>query len=127
VLQLAPGDSELEEAGFDGETIDRVEPPGLRGYWKRVPRACLARVADALNPDTLEVLELARGKVWKHEVTALAASLRLTQQARWKDATSPLLIVRPRRSLVSEPVNAASDDAALFELLASVGGRMPST
>jgi hypothetical protein len=102
-------------------------PPGLRGFFERVPRTCLAAVADALDTDTLEVLELAQFAAWEHSVSELAASLRVTQQARWKDATSPLLIVRPRRSLVSEPVNAASDDAALFELLASVGGRMPST
>jgi hypothetical protein len=35
-----------------------------------------------------------------------------------------LVVVTPIRSSVSKPIIAASDDAALFELLASVGGRM---
>ncbi|GMV08004.1 MAG: hypothetical protein AMXMBFR53_42790 [Gemmatimonadota bacterium] len=39
---------------------------------------------------------------------------------------SRVIVVRPLRSPVSQPVEATTDDGALFELLAQVGGRMPS-
>ena len=38
---------------------------------------------------------------------------------------SRLAVIRSGRSPVSEPVHASSDDAALFELIYSTGGRMP--
>ena len=41
------------------------------------------------------------------------------------DATSPILLVRPIGSLVSKPISADTDAAALFELILSTGGRMP--
>jgi hypothetical protein len=44
---------------------------------------------------------------------------------RGKDSTSPILIVRPLRSEVSEPIRASTDDAALFELIRSAGCQMP--
>jgi len=46
---------------------------------------------------------------------------------RRKDGTTRFAILRrPRRSGISAPVRATSDDAALFELLAQVGGKMPT-
>lgn len=111
VLQLRPGDR------------GNPEPPDLRGRRIRVPRECLATVADAL--DHFTVLELGKGPTWHHSVSDLERLLRTPQRANWRDATSPLLIVRPVEEEVSEPIFAGSDQAALFELLAQVGGRMP--
>ena len=47
------------------------------------------------------------------------------QALQASDATSPVMIIRPLRSPVGEPIAALSDDAALFELIHSAGGRMP--
>jgi hypothetical protein len=46
-----------------------------------------------------------------------------SQQA--KDDTGDLFILRPLHAPVSEPIRASTDDGAIFELLAQVGGRMP--
>ncbi len=101
------------------------EPPGLRGQRIRVPRQCLATVADHLT--SLTALEMAGSRgVWQHTLEKLEANLRARQKPAWKDATSPLLVVRSLVGPISEPILATSDDAALFELLARVGGRMPT-
>jgi hypothetical protein len=42
-----------------------------------------------------------------------------------RQENTPLLIIRPLVSPVSQPISAASDDAAIFELLAQVGCGLP--
>jgi hypothetical protein len=55
----------------------------------------------------------------------LHRALRRRQNPHWKDETSPLLIIRPLVAAVSWPISAGSDEAAIFELVAQVGRRMP--
>lgn len=95
-------------------------PEGLRGWHTRLPRAALRAVADGIG-STVELLEARRDT----DMDGLRRSLRMSA-SRGKDSTSPLIIVRPLIAPVSEPIEATSDDAALFELLASVGGKMPT-
>lgn len=126
----------LAERNVDGTPVRRGdvvirllgsehELPPIRGQAIRLPRASFALVAD--NLDAFRVLELARyGDGTMYEMRHVEKTLRRRQQARYRDNTSPFVIVRSLVGPVSEPIIATSDDAALFELLAQVGGRMPT-
>ena len=94
------------------------EPAGTRGRRFRVPRSALATVADQL--DSLDVLELSSCDYWTYSVAKIERTLRTRQMPTWKDSTSPLLIVRPLVAPVSDPIEAASDAGAIFELLAQI-------
>ena len=108
-------------------TYGKVAEPLLRGAVAvRVPRAQLATVE--AHFDCLRVLHVQWNPDYGTEAEQLRKmrqSLRRRQNPKWKDSTSPLLIVRPLVAPVSEPIEATSDDAALFELLCQVGGKMP--
>lgn len=56
----------------------------------------------------------------------LLAYLAQPGARRGRDETSRIYVARPLRSPVSTVIAASSDDAALFELLAQVGGRLPA-
>lgn len=85
----------------------------------RVPRGdylALAEATDALLP------------VWwgsRSPTPAFISYLRNRITKRGRDDTSPIVVVRPLRSGVSEAIEATNDDAAIFELLSRVGGLMP--
>lgn len=98
-------------------------PAGLRGQQQRVPRSVLGVVAGHL--DSLIVLERAVRGDSGTTPEDVRARLMQPQRAGWQDKTSPLLVVRPLVSPVSEPIQAGTDDAALFELMCQAGGRMP--
>lgn len=116
---IREGDIVLRLSRYGKET--NPEPEGLRGWRQRVPRGCLRTAADHVG-GTLEVLETERNV----DLAKLTKGLRMAGRPQWSDDTSPLLIVRPLIAPVSEPIQAGSDDVAIFELLYSVGGRMPS-
>lgn len=94
-----------------------------------VPRAHLAAADAAMEDGSLRVIAVHKHAVWRDSdaevIAQCRAKLTKPQRANWSDATSPLVIVRPLVAPVSEPIHATSDDAALFELLHQVGGRMP--
>ena len=66
---------------------------------------------------------------WQNEEGAMGLTWFLRDRRRWglrrKAFESCILHVRPLLSTVSEPITAPTDDGALFELLASLGCRMP--
>jgi hypothetical protein len=105
----------------------RTDPDVNGAVVLRVPRAQLPTVEEHF--DALRVLHVQ----FNPEYSSAHARLREMRtylarrpNPRWKDSTSPLVIVRPLVAPVSEPIHATSDDAALFELLCQVGGRMPT-
>jgi hypothetical protein len=97
----------------------------------RVPRAHFAIVGQHFE-DSVGVLYVPHNPDPKYSwLTAEARLGKLRaylgkQRKTWKDSTSPLFIIRPIRETLTEPIHATSDDAALFELLSQVGGRMPN-
>ncbi len=102
------------------------EPKHLRGKVLRVPRSQLGKVA--ANFDTLEVLEVSTDGSGDRDfmVPVIKKELATPQRRGWLDATSPLIVVRDLTEVASSAITADSDDAALFELLSQVGGRMPA-
>lgn len=64
---------------------------------------------------------------WGQDSESVRRYLTNRTVLRGRRENSRLYRVRPYRSPVSQPIRAASDTAALFELLAQVGGRLPST
>ena len=78
--------------------------------------------------DSLRVLHVCWNPEYntsERQLREMRKSLRRRQGPKWKDSTSPLLIVRPLVAPVSEPIEAGSDVGALFELLKATGCRMP--
>lgn len=61
----------------------------------------------------------------RHNRQSLAKYLKNRRTREGDEYTTQLVVLRPLVAPVSEPVEAENDDAALFELLASAGGRMP--
>jgi hypothetical protein len=59
--------------------------------------------------------------------TQLAETLRKSygHRQRAKPQTAPLVILRPLRSPIREPIAARSDEGAIFELLCEIGCAMP--
>ena len=92
----------------------------VRGHLHAVPRSQYASLAS----------EVARGAVrfvdgsLRKSCDQLTRDLRDRRRHRGSDATSWCWIIRPWHC-VSDPITAGTDDAALFELIHSAGGRMP--
>jgi hypothetical protein len=100
----------------------------LHGYAKRVSRWHFPEII--AHTEALECLFTSW--YWHTEPHAdLVATLnRIWKQMRARginppDGTSPLLLLRLQPEPVTQPIEAASDDAALFELLAQVRCRLP--
>ncbi|MHB1194781.1 MAG: hypothetical protein ACYC6F_17275 [Longimicrobiales bacterium] len=101
--------------------------PGSR--WHRLPRREFGALRAAVEEGRVRVAsggyeggESAGPERGKARLLAYLAS---PNARRGRDETSPILVARPLRSHVSEAILAASVDGALFELLLSVGCRMP--
>ncbi|HSW31885.1 MAG TPA: hypothetical protein VLH75_20545 [Longimicrobiales bacterium] len=104
------------------------DPAGVRANVFPVPRSQLAAAEAAIESQALREIGIVAQPSWgnRSPMARIRAKLRKPQRPTWSDRTSPLLVVRPIAEHVSEPVVAATDDAALFELLHQVGGRMPT-
>ncbi|HUF49279.1 MAG TPA: hypothetical protein VMN60_00510 [Longimicrobiales bacterium] len=106
---------------------DVGDRPTVRGVVRELGLAEYALLADAISaaPRTLTDITPAMRNFYAGTVERL-----LHDKQRWglrlKNWHSRLLRVRPvYRETVSEPVEALSDDHALFALLSDVGGRWP--
>lgn len=99
--------------------LTKQDAAAIRRPFERVPR----RAYQALL-ENIENLEMIRRGDWRHN---LASYLTSGPARRGRDDTSPLIIFRELVAPVSEPIDANSDEAAIFELLCQVGGRMPSS
>ena len=94
----------------------------------RVPRAQFSDVAEALSHgESLRILHLdfVEHSSAEKSLRRMNEYLSRQQNPKWKDSTSRVIVIRPLVAPVSDPIQATTDDGALFELLAQVGGRMP--
>lgn len=89
----------------------------------RVPRDQLATVARYF--DALRVIETSRRPFGCNVAAWARHSLGKPQRGHWSDGSSPLVVVSPLVEIVSAPIVAASNEAALFVLLGQVGCRLP--
>lgn len=122
--RIRPGDFVLLlRAG----TERKVEASGP-AIVSRVPRAQLAAADGGMEDGRLRPIHTSKIGAWAPETVVRVCRTKLAkpQRPNWKDSTSPLIIVRPLVATVSAPIQATSDEAALFELLHQVGGRMPT-
>jgi len=90
----------------------------------QLPRSAFAAIAAAV--DTFTVADNPWQDIGRHPWEALLSHVRMSR-ARHPNATtrsSRLFVLRPVLEDVSEPIKAGSDQAALFELIASAGGRL---
>jgi hypothetical protein len=102
------------------------EVHGARAF--RVPRAQFRAVGEALDRDVFRVLHVSFHPEHSSAAEQLAKGqeyLLRRQNPKWRDSTSAVIVIRPLVAPVSEPIHATTDDAALFELLCQVGGKMP--
>ena len=90
----------------------------IKGRFTRVPRSHFPLISEHI--DSLRLIESS----WSFD-PKLGRYLRNRCALSGNDATSRILLVKPIGSAVSEPIEADSDAAALFELIASVGSRIP--
>jgi len=104
---------------------DRADPTASRAHVTQVPRAQLGTIGEHF--DTLKPISIfphpTGGRLGA--LSRVRRYLGRAQRPSWRDDTSPLFVLRPMVSPVVEPIQARSDDAAIFELLCQVGGRMP--
>lgn len=135
-------DADIPEAGIRaGDLVLHLSYLPMNGRQQRgirfplvpVPRAAFGAVIRALDDGTLRPVEAADrvGGTDEEEVREIARAWLARsgggRRARTaKLETSPLRIVRDLWEPASAPVEAASDDGALFELLAQLGCRMPA-
>lgn len=95
--------------------------PTMRGHVRWLDMDDYQAIRDALSPSTLVMIP--GGPMYRTVESFLADKKRWGQRLRvWH---SRLAVLRSHRESVSEPIHATTDDAALFELLHQVGGRMP--
>lgn len=90
----------------------------IKGKMTRVPRSHFSLISEHI--DSLRLIESS----WSFP-PKLRKYLRHRCALSGNDATSPILLVEPIGSGVSAPIEASSDEGALFELIRSSGGRMP--
>jgi hypothetical protein len=109
------GDFVLRTSG----RLDKKGRAAIKGRVIHVPRGSFADLEGQL-----EKLQFLEGGSDLDDLARYLSRAR-HPQCKGKDSTSPILIVRPLRSGVSEPIKASSDDAALFELVQSTGCQMP--
>lgn len=134
---------EIAEAGIrEGDVlllihmdrITRAQRRAVRGTMVRVPRAAYVALIEA--QDRLVYADDSWSDSWsglpefnpREEFFKRLASIHkrwISLGRKAEDATSKLLILRPLVEPVSQPLEAPTDDAAIFELLAEVGCRMP--
>ena len=101
----------------------KAERAAIRGTVTQVPRGQFPTIAEHL--DCLVEVESSYGPNAASQTATLWKYLRHAAALRAADATSPILIIRPLHSPVGEPIEATSDESALFELIYSTGARMP--
>lgn len=108
----------------------RKDPDVQGAVALRVPRAQLPTISEHFD-EAIRILHIHfrpdfEWSTAKGELGKMRSYLGRKQNPRWKDSTCPLIVIRPLVAPVTEPIEAASDDVAIFELLYSVGGRMPT-
>ena len=111
---------------FRGALKPQADPKVSGAVVVRVPRAQLATVEK--HRDCLWVLHVQFPPNYYTSAKALEdvrTFLRRRQSPKWNDATSPLIIIRPLVAPVSQPIEAKSDDGAIFEPLTAAGGKVP--
>ena len=99
-------------------TMTREHLTAIKGKMTRIPRSHFSLISEHI--DSLRLIESS----WD-DTPKLGRYLRHRCALSGNDATSRILLVKPIGSAVSEPIEADSDAAALFELIASVGSRIP--
>ncbi len=108
---------------WDKKRFTRRDPRMVAAVAIRVPRAQLATVDAAIDVGAVRPIRIPSDRRLTTREARLdhaRRALRRPQRPEWRDASSPLIIVRPLVSPVSEPIEADSDQGALFELLAQV-------
>ena len=121
---IREGDFLLHARYLNGDRFTREERAAIHGSVMRVPRSVFPKIAQHL--ESFRYIESNWGEDSPREhIERFRKYLRNPAALRASDATSPILIIRQLRSPVGEPIAALSDDAALFELIYSTGGRMP--
>ena len=99
-------------------SLTREHLTAIKGKMTRIPRSHFPSISGHM--DFLRLIESSWDSTPK-----LGRYLRHRCALSGNDATSRILLVKPIGSAVSEPIEADSDDGALFELIRSVGGKMP--
>lgn len=95
----------------------------LRGTLTQIPRKGFPALAQGLAH--LRFLESSWRESPRVALRWLSSYLNRKNVLRGRDDTSPFFVLRPFGTAVSEPIQAESDGAALFELLWQVGCRLP--
>lgn len=108
---------------WEKERFTKRNPRMLAATAIRVPRAQLALVEAGISSGDVRPIRIPpdrRLTTREARLDYARRALRRPQRPEWLDASSPLIIVRPLVSPVSEPIEADSDEGALFELLGQV-------
>jgi hypothetical protein len=107
--------------------LRKRDKASMHGRLLPLPHSELA----ALLARTSELIEV--DSSWQHrggdplrKVRRILARLQSTGETPRTEVT-PVLILRHMQEHVTAPITAASDDVAIFELLSSVGCRMPAS
>jgi hypothetical protein len=117
----------------DSGRLPAGERTTMRGYVAPVPRACFPAIVENLDA-LVWVTDSWAGRYENEDPQEpyyrLRKGLKLAHHATTRiecdNRTSSLLILREHAPAVSVPVQAATDNEALFHLLGHLGGKLPS-
>lgn len=124
---VVAGDLVFLREAIASKGMPKAERAAICGALIQMKRSVAPLLADAIDAGVLR-RALDSGHHYDRDATWLRRNHAryVNAGSKWSDTTSPLYIIRPWRSPISAPIEAASDDAALFELVVSAGGRLTS-